>query len=105
MADTHPERLSYWDQNHLEQFLRLRQKLFLDPLGSNRKRFEEAAVMLQRALFAWYFSKPGEFLGLLSWVQQYADTTRRLRQEEARDYRRTPLCDELADSRDSRYRK
>ena len=40
--------------------------------------------MLQRALFAWYFSKPGEFPGLLSWVQQYADATRQLRREEAR---------------------
>jgi len=83
MAETPPERLSCWDQNHLDQFLRLRQELFLDPLGSNRKRFEEAAVMLQRALFAWYFSKPGKFPGLLSWVQQYADATRQLRQEEA----------------------
>jgi glutamate/tyrosine decarboxylase-like PLP-dependent enzyme len=77
-----PEQLSHWNDNQLERFLRLRQELFLDPVGSNRKRFEEAAVLLQRALFAWYFSMPGEFPGLLSLVQQYASETRQLRKEE-----------------------
>jgi glutamate/tyrosine decarboxylase-like PLP-dependent enzyme len=74
--------LSHWTDDQLERFLRLRQELFLDPLGSNRKRFEEAAVLLQRALFAWYFSRPGEFPGLLSLVQQSAAETRQLRKEE-----------------------
>lgn len=45
-------RLSRWGQRELDEFLRLRQELFLDPLGSNRKRFDEAAVLLQRALFS-----------------------------------------------------
>lgn len=75
-------KLSHWTDDQLERFLRLRQELFLDPLGSNRKRFEEAAVLLQRALFAWYFSRPGEFPGLLSLVQQSATETRQLRKEE-----------------------
>jgi len=74
--------LSHWTDDQLERFLLLRQELFLDPLGSNRKRFEEAAVLLQRALFAWYFSRPGEFPGLLSLVQQSATETRQLRKEE-----------------------
>jgi glutamate/tyrosine decarboxylase-like PLP-dependent enzyme len=75
-------KLSSWNDAQLERFLRLRQELFLDPLGSNRKRFEESAVLLQRALFGWYFSMPGKFPGLLSWIQQHADETRQLRKEE-----------------------
>ncbi len=71
-----------WDKEILHQFLRLRQELFLDPLGSNRKRFEEAAVLLQRALFEWYFSKPGAFRGLLSFLEEYTVETRKLRKEE-----------------------
>jgi hypothetical protein len=71
-----------WDEDKLHQFLRLRQELFLDPLGSNRTRFEEAAVLLQRALFEWYFSKPGGFPGLLSFLEQYTADTRKLRKEE-----------------------
>ncbi|HEV7902500.1 MAG TPA: pyridoxal-dependent decarboxylase, partial [Pyrinomonadaceae bacterium] len=75
-------KLLCWEDKQLDEFLRLRQELFLDPLGSNRKRFEEAAVLLQRALFAWYFSRPGEFPGLLAWVQRHADETRQLRKTE-----------------------
>ena len=71
-----------WNDSTLQKFLRLRQELFLDPLGSNRKRFEDAAVLLQRALFSWYFSRPGEFKGLFSLVQQHAEETRLLRKEE-----------------------
>jgi len=71
-----------WTRHELSRFLEIRQEFFLDPLGSNRERMVEAAVVLQRALFAWYLANPGDFKGMLPLVQEHADAWRVLRQRE-----------------------
>lgn len=77
-----PPFVSHWSETDVDRLLRIRQELFLDPMGSNRERLQEAAVLLQRALFDWYLSRPGEFRGMFSMVEERSQEWRNLREHE-----------------------
>ncbi len=79
-----PIALTHWTEEELQKFLEIRQEFFLDPMGSNKDRFVEAAIVLQRALFDWYLSAPGEFEGMVSLVKATATKWSELRKEERR---------------------
>ena len=89
-----------WTEEDLQRFLRLRQEFFLDPMGSNKERFLEAAKLLQQALFDWYTTAPGKFEGMLSLVTGHAEEWSRLRKEEHRtlNQRRFALNNAVADT-------
>ena len=76
--------LSHWSSDELQRFLEIRQEFFLDPMGSNKDRFLEAAIGLQRALFDWYLIPPGKFEGMLALVKATAASWSELRKEERR---------------------
>src|SRR5262245_30175310 len=72
-----------WTREDLERFLLIRQEFFLDPMGSNKDRFLDAANALQRALFDWYLSPPGTFRRMLDIVSSMAESWATLRQRRA----------------------
>jgi glutamate/tyrosine decarboxylase-like PLP-dependent enzyme len=77
--------LTHWSADDVARFLKIRQEFFLDPMGSNKDRFVEAAVLLQRALFDWYLQAPGsKFEGMLSLVGKQIQHWSDLRKEEQR---------------------
>lgn len=76
--------LTHWTDDDLRRFLVVRQEFFLDPMGSNRDRFFEASMLLQRALFDWYLKPTGKFEGMLSLVTSHAEGWSKLRKEEQR---------------------
>ena len=84
---------SRWEENELQRFLEMRQEFFLDPMGSNRERFLEAANLLQRALFDWYLKPAGTFEGMLALVAATTERWSALRKEERRtlEHRRFAL--------------
>jgi len=75
--------LHLWTSEELQRFLEIRQEFFLDPMGSNKERFLDATVLLQRALFAWYL-EGGNWGGMLALVGQVAGKWAELRKEERR---------------------
>ena len=84
MSDRAPVALAHWTKDDLQRFLEIRQEFFLDPMGSNKERLLDAAVLLQRALFDWYLSPHGKFVGMLALVTGAAATWSKLRKEERR---------------------
>jgi glutamate/tyrosine decarboxylase-like PLP-dependent enzyme len=76
--------LSVWTRDELLQFLEIRQEFFLDPMGSNKARFLDAANLLQRALFDWYLEPPGSFDRMLTVVSAMGEQWSALRKEERR---------------------
>ena len=93
-------KAGYWEADDLRRFLIVRQEFFLDPMGSNRERLTEAAILLQRALFDWYLKPPGKFEGMLALVLQHVEAWSKLRKEERRtlDDRRFALNNAAADT-------
>ena len=92
--------VSHWTDDDLRRFLIVRQEFFLDPMGSNRERLTEAAVLLQRALFDWYLKPPGKFEGMLALVLAHVEAWSQLRKEERRtlEDRRFALNSAAADT-------
>jgi hypothetical protein len=82
MSDRPPLALSHWTDAELQRFLEIRQEFFLDPMGSNKDRFLEAAITVQRALFNWYLLPPGKFEGAMALVNEAAAAWSELRKEE-----------------------
>jgi glutamate/tyrosine decarboxylase-like PLP-dependent enzyme len=76
--------LTHWSADDVARFLKIRQEFFLDPMGSNKDRFVEAAVLLQRALFDWYLQAPGKFEGMTALVGKQIEHWSALRKEERR---------------------
>ncbi len=76
--------LSHWEGTDLQRFLEVRQEFFLDPMGSNKERFLEASMILQRALFDWYLTQPGKFDRMVTLVSDIAQKWSILRKEERR---------------------
>jgi glutamate/tyrosine decarboxylase-like PLP-dependent enzyme len=76
--------LTHWSADDVERFLKIRQEFFLDPMGSNKDRFVEASVLLQRALFDWYLQAPGKFEGMTALVGKQIEHWSALRKEEQR---------------------
>jgi glutamate/tyrosine decarboxylase-like PLP-dependent enzyme len=77
--------LTHWSADDVARFLKIRQEFFLDPMGSNKDRFVDASVLLQRALFDWYLQAPGsKFEGMLSLVGKEIEHWSALRKEEQR---------------------
>ncbi|MBV8520259.1 MAG: hypothetical protein JO197_22905 [Acidobacteria bacterium] len=74
----------HWSGDDLRRFLEVRQEFFLDPMGSNKARFLEAAQLLQQALFDWYTQPSRTFAGMLSFVTAHAETWSQMRKEERR---------------------
>lgn len=79
-----PFRLTRWSNADLERFLRVRQEFFLDPMGSNKDRFVDAIILLQRALFDWYLQPPAKFEGVLSRITREIERWSNLKKEEQR---------------------
>ena len=95
-----PAGLTNWSDPELQRFLEIRQEFFLDPLGSNKERFLEASMILQRALFDWYLTPPGKFDRMLALVSEVAQKWSTLRSKEERrtiPYRRFALNNVSAD--------
>lgn len=89
-----------WTDDELRRFLQVRQEFFLDPMGSNKERFVQAAKLLQQALFDWYTTAPGKFEGMLALVTAHAEEWSQLRKEERRtlEQRRFALNNAVADT-------